>query len=129
MMSSIHQRLKQNYMKTHRDLHVWHRSIDFVTELYSATAQFPKHEMYCLVSQLRRAAISVPSNISEGASRKNLTEYRHFLYVALGSLSEIETQLTISRNLNYLNDAEFDSLLAERNVIAKMIINLKKTLV
>jgi len=115
-------------MKTHRDLRVWHRSIDYVTQIYCATAQFPKHELYSLVTQIRRAAVSVPSNISEGASRKNVTEYLHFLHIALGSLSELETQLIISRNLEYLSDSDFEILLTERDSIAKMIIKLKQTM-
>jgi four helix bundle protein len=107
---------------------VWKRSITFVTQIYSATSTFPKHELYSLVSQLRRAAVSVPSNISEGAARKNTTEYRQFLYIALGSLSELETQLIICRNLDYLSSSDFEFLLAERDTIAKMIIKLKQTM-
>jgi four helix bundle protein len=115
-------------MKTHRDLHVWHRSIDYVTAIYDATNTYPKHELYVLASQLRRAAISVPANISEGAARSHIGEYRQFIYIAIASLSEIETHLIISKNLNYLSEAQFQALIAERDIIAKMLVKLKQSL-
>lgn len=88
-------------MKTHKNLIVWQKSIDFVTKLYDETKSFPKEEVYGLISQLRRATISVPSNIAEGAARNTTKEYFRFLYIARGSASEIETPLLIAENLGY----------------------------
>ena len=89
-------------MKSHRDLDVWKRSIALVSEIYSATRAFPSEEMYGLVNQLRRAAVSVPSNIAEGAARDSQKEFLRFLSISIGSLAEMETQLLIAVNLNYL---------------------------
>lgn len=89
-------------MKTHKDLIVWQKSIDFVTDVYKLTSHFPREEIYGLTSQLRRAAVSVPSNISEGAARKTDKEYARFLVIARASAAEIETQLLIADNLGYL---------------------------
>lgn len=88
-------------MKTHKDLLVWQKSIDFVTGIYEFTSDFPSHEMYGLISQLRRASISIPSNISEGAARNSNKEFVRFLYIARASAAEVETQLIISENLGY----------------------------
>lgn len=88
-------------MKTHKDLLVWQKAIDFVTEIYKFTSDFPNHEMYGLTSQLRRASISIPSNIAEGAARNSDKEFVRFLYIARASAAEVETQLIISENLRY----------------------------
>ncbi len=93
-------------VKTHKDLEVWKVSVEFVTELYLLTNTFPKSELFGLTSQIRRAAISIPSNIAEGAARKNTREFIQFLYISLGSLSEIETQIIIAKNINYVNDIQ-----------------------
>jgi four helix bundle protein len=115
-------------MKTHRDLDVWKRSIQYVSSLYACTSKFPKEELFSLTSQIRRAAISVPSNISEGAARKSKAEFLHFIQIALGSLTEIEVQLIISKNLNYLNETQLADLLNERDILAKMLVRLKTVL-
>ncbi|MCP4216111.1 MAG: four helix bundle protein, partial [bacterium] len=81
-------------MRSHKDLKVWQEAVDFVVDIYNITKTFPKEELYGLVSQLRRAAVSVPSNIAEGAGRNTKKENNYFLYVAMGSLAEIETQHT-----------------------------------
>ena len=91
-------------MNTHRDLKVWQKSIDFFTKIYTETNNFPKTEIYGLISQLRRAAVSIPSNIAEGSARNTDKELLHFLYVSRASAAEIETQLLISKNLGFLND-------------------------
>jgi four helix bundle protein len=95
-------------LSTHKDLDVWKLSMNLVEMIYELTKSFPKEEQYGLKSQMRRSAVSVPSNISEGAARKGNKEYIQFLYIALGSLSELETQLLISIRLKYCdknNDA------------------------
>jgi len=115
-------------MKTHKDLEVWRRSLNFVTEIYLVTQSFPKSELYGLSSQLRRAAVSIPSNISEGAARKSPTEFKRFLYISLGSLSEVETQLLISKNLNYLSDENFESLIIEQGNIARLTQGLIRSI-
>ena len=97
-------------MKTHKDLDVWKNSIDLVGEVYRLTKAFPKEELFCLTNQLRRAAISVPSNISEGAARNQKREFIRFLRIATGSLTEIETQFQIAHLLHYIPDYEFNDI-------------------
>ena len=93
---------KENIVRTHRDLDVWKKSIDLVTLIYKYTAEYPKDEIYGLISQIRRCAMSIPSNIAEGSARTTKKDFSHFLSISLGSVAELETQLIISRNLNYL---------------------------
>ena len=107
-------------MKSHKDLVVWKNAISLVTAIYVASQEFPSSECYGLTSQIRRAAVSVPSNIAEGAARGSKKEFTRFLRIALGSLSEIETQLLIAANLTYLNDTE--ELDAEITQIRKMLL-------
>lgn len=102
-------------MQTHNDLNVWQKSIDFVVDIYMNTNSFPKEEMYGLTSHIRRAAVSVPSNIAEGYGRYSEKELIRFLFISLGSASEIETQLIISHRLKYLDNESFEKL--NRNVL------------
>ena len=113
-------------VKTHKDLDVWKKAMSFVTELYKITATFPKDERYGLTSQMRRAAVSIPSNISEGAARQSNKEFIQFLYIALGSNVEIETQLNIARNLNFINDETFEKMDEDQNEISRMLMGLIK---
>ncbi len=99
-------------VRTFQDLIVWQKAMDLVTEIYRVTQKFPKEEIFGLVSQLRRAAVSVPSNIAEGQGRLTEKEFRQFLGTARGSLSEVETQIIIANNLGYLNDSDSQSLSA-----------------
>ena len=103
-------------MNTHRNLLVWKKSIDFVTKIYKITEHFPKTEMYGLTSQLRRAAVSIPSNIAD-------KELVHFLHVSRASAAEIETQLLISKNLNYIEVSK-DHLTNDLIEILKMLTSL-----
>lgn len=112
-------------MATHKDLDVWKISMDFVVDIYKLTQSFPKEEKYGLTSQLRRAAVSVPSNIAEGAGRKGVREYIQFLYIALGSLSELDTQLIIAERLGY---GDTKKQLETINSIKSKMINLIKYL-
>jgi four helix bundle protein len=111
-------------LNSHKDLVVWQKSIEFVTKIYETTNNFPKEELFGLTSQLRRAAISIPSNIAEGFARKHNKELIQFLYVSLGSSVEIETQLLIAKNINYINDEIYLSLTNHLSEISKMIIGL-----
>jgi len=113
---------------THKNLEVWHKSIKYVTLIYKVTNSFPKEEMYGLTSQIRRCAISIPSNIAEGAARRSKLEFRQFLYIALSSGSELETQIIISRELNFINATSAGQLLDELSIIAKMVPGLIKSL-
>ncbi len=92
------------FTKCHEDLELWKTSILLVKEIYIVTKAFPQEEKYVLVSQMRRSAISIPSNIAEGAGRKSQKEFIRFLSISLGSLTELETQLIISKELNYIQD-------------------------
>jgi four helix bundle protein len=92
-------------MKTHKDLNVWKNSIALVKDVYEATANFPKNELYGIVSQIRRAAVSIPANIAEGSGRHYKKENIQFLFISQGSLSELETLLIISMELTFI-DAE-----------------------
>lgn len=111
-------------MKTHRDLDVWKKSISLVTTVYEITKGFPKEEVYGITNQIRRSAVSVPSNIVEGSARKGNKEYAQFLYISLGSLTELETQIIIARNLKYLSENDFESLMSNLKEIGKMLIGL-----
>ena len=113
-------------MKTFKDLDVWQMSVAFVTDIYLITKTFPKEETYGLVSQLRRAGISVASNIAEG-SKKGRKEFSHFIKISQGSGAEMETQLIIAKNLNYINANDFDKLITELESIMRMLTNLYKS--
>ena len=96
-------------IKIHKDLDVWKKSMDLVEGVYRLTKSFPDSEKYGLTNQMRRCAVSIPSNIAEGAGRNSKKEFKQFLYISLGSISELETQLIISSKLNYLkNKTLFD---------------------
>ena len=90
-------------MRSHRDLDVWKKSVTLVSEIYTVTRTFPPEEMYGLANQMRRAAVSVPSNIAEGAARDSQKEFLRFLSIAIGSLAEMETQVLIAKNLKFLD--------------------------
>lgn len=103
-------------IKDYRDLIVWQKSIELVVIVYKLTENFPKTELYGLASQMRRAAISVPSNIAEGQRRGSRKDFRHFLLTAFASGAELETQIEITKRLAFgqgFNYAELDNLLAE----------------
>jgi len=115
-------------IETYRDLNIWKLGIDLVKDTYRVTETFPKHELYCITSQMRRSAISIPSNIAEGFKRYHNKEYRQFLYVTLGSCAELETQVTIARELKYTPPEEEAALLEKLDHIGRMITNLLKKL-
>jgi len=114
-------------MKSHKDLDVWKRSIDLVTEIYEVTNKFPKAEIYGIINQMRRASVSIPSNISEGAARQHPKEFVHFMYIALGSTSELETQTIISEKLMFITSLESGKIQDDIKSIRKMLIGLIKS--
>lgn len=115
-------------IKSFRDLDVWKKGLEIVKDVYRMTGAFPRQETYCLTSQMRRAAISVPSNISEGFNRFQNREYKRFLYVALGSCAEMETQLEIASELGYVNVKQKQELLDKIDHESRMLTNLIKKL-
>ncbi|MGG1924302.1 four helix bundle protein [Chryseobacterium cucumeris] len=115
-------------MANFKELLVWQRSIDFVTEIYRTTEAFPKDEIYGLTSQIRRAAVSIPSNIAEGNSRRSKPDYSQFLKISRGSCAEVETQLIISKNLKFLNENEHLKLNEKIIEISKMLNGLINSL-
>ena len=113
-------------MKTHKDLNVWQESIKLVTLIYEKTRLFPKDELYALSSQIKRSAISIPSNISEGAARESNKDYLRFLFIAQGSISELDTQLIIAKNLNFLTGNDYAQIDRKLSEIRKMLVGLIK---
>ena len=111
-------------IQSYKDLIVWQRAMQLVKETYSVTRKFPKEELYGLTNQLRRAAVSVPSNIAEGQARQGTAEFRNFLSIARGSLAEVETQLLIARDLNYLSESEMTEILSTHTEVGKMLNGL-----
>ena len=109
-------------MKDHKDLDVWKQSMVLVEDIYALTKNFPSDEKYGLSSQIKRAVVSVPSNIAEGAGRKGDREFIQFLYIAMGSLSELETQLILANRLQFTNSVE--SYLSQIEKIKKMLFGL-----
>ncbi len=115
-------------IETYRDLNIWNLGIDLVKDIYKSTERFPKQEIYGIVSQMRRSAISIPSNIAEGFKRYHNKEYRQFLYITMGSCVELETQITISKELKYIQADTETILLDKLDHIGRMITNLLKKL-
>jgi four helix bundle protein len=113
-------------MKTHKDLNVWNKSMDLVQNIYEISSNYPESEKFGLVSQMRRSAVSVPSNIAEGAARNSTKEYIRFLYIALGSLSELETQILISTRLGYIHNYNDEGIIEIRKMLLSLIKKLKQ---
>jgi len=112
-------------IKSHKDLIVWQKSVQLSLAVYAMTNDFPQREIYALASQMRRAVVSIPSNISEGKARGTKRDFAHFLHMAYGSASELETQLLIARKLNYCNESKYietNSLLSEVSKMLRVII-------
>ena len=115
-------------MHNYKKLNVWISSISLVKNIYNLTRKFPKEEMFVLTQQLRRAAISIPSNIAEGAGRNSNAQFKNFLQISIGSCYEAETQLIISKELEYISEEELETISKELDSIMKMNHNLQKTL-
>jgi len=115
-------------VKSYRDLIVWQKSISLVKSVYTLTSCFPREELYGLTSQVRRSAVSVPSNIAEGCGRGTTKDYIYFLRISFGSLYELQTQLVIAGELEYVSDEMVGPILALSDEIEKMIAVLIKKL-
>lgn len=113
-------------LRNYKDLQVWQKAYQLCLEIYKATGEFPKHELYGITTQLRRAAVSIASNIAEGYGRKTTKEYIQFLYVAYGSICELETQVLLSGDLGYLSSDLLEKLqngIREVERMLKALIN------
>jgi four helix bundle protein len=111
-------------VNSYRDLLCWQKAMSLVTGVYKASGRFPKDEMYGLCSQIRRCAISIPSNIAEGYGRHATNDYIRFLQIARGSLFELQTQMEIASNLGYMEKDEFSALFELANEIERMVNSL-----
>lgn len=115
-------------MSDYKDLEVWKRSIEIVAEIYKLSRSFPESEKFGLTNQMRRAAVSIPSNIAEGSARHHSNDFIHFLRIADGSAAELETQLIISRKLGFADDIEtlLNEIIVVRRMLAALIKSLRK---
>ena len=114
-----------------RDFHklgIWQRSHQLTLDVYKVSKVFPKDELFGLTSQIRRAASSIPTNIAEGCGRASNKDYAHFLQIAIGSASEVEYELLLAHDLEYINDEAFNKLTSETIAIRKMIIKYQSEL-
>lgn len=115
-------------MRNFKELIVWQKSVDLVAEVYTITRGFPEEEKYALVNQMRRAAVSIPSNISEGHMRATKKDFKHFLTMARGSCAELETQFFIAEKLRYINLEKRDDILLRIEEVSKMLSSLSSKL-
>ena len=115
-------------MTSHKNLLIWQRSVAFVTDIYKILELFPRSEIYWLVDQIKRASVSIPSNIAEWSARWTENEQVHFFYIARGSLSELETQLLIARNLSFISEENYIKSESEIVIIGKMLTKLIQSL-
>jgi len=111
-------------IKSYRDLIVWQKSIYLVRNVYILTQKFPKEELYGLTNQMRRCAVSIPSNIAEGYGRNSTGDYKRFLQIAVGSLYELQTQIEISFQLKYLDENNLNSIISLCTEIDKILYSL-----
>ena len=109
-------------MSNFRNLLVWQKSMSLITKIYVSTKKFPKEEIYGLTSQIRRSSISIPSNIAEGFGRDSNKEYLRFLNVSIASLFELQTQLEIAKNIEYLTQEEYNNLYEDSREVERMLV-------
>jgi len=112
-------------LRSHKDLEVWQRAMDLASEIYAITAQFPKEEVYGLSMQARRCAVSIPSNIAEGAARNSTKEFIQYLHVSLGSVAELETQLLLAKKMSFMGENRSFDILEQ---VRKMLVGLLRAL-
>jgi four helix bundle protein len=113
-------------MKTFRDLFIWQKAMTLVTKTYQLTQHFPKEESFGLTSQMRRCAISIPSNIAEGFGRETKKEFSRFINIGYSSLFEFQTQIEIAKNINYLTEQNFKTLYDDTRELEAMIVSFSK---
>lgn len=111
-------------VKDYKDLKVWQKGIEIVDKIYAVTAGFPKDELYGLVTQMRKAAVSIPSNIAEGFVGHHTKEYKQFLHISLGSCAELDTQLIIADRREYLRSEDLEELAEDINHETRMLVSL-----
>ena len=114
--------------RSYRDLELWQRAMDLVVECYKAAKKFPERENYGLISQMQRAAVSIPANVAEGQGRQHRPEFSQHLFIAKGSLTELETHIQIAHRLNYLNDDEECLLLKRTGEVGRLLNGLLRFL-
>jgi four helix bundle protein len=119
---------KDPEIKSYRDLRAWQGGVDPVTEIYRETQSFPPQEIYGLTSQLRRAAVSIPSNIAEGHAREHTREFLNFISIAQGSLAEMQTQIEIAKRLKYFSEEKTERLLDQTVSLSKQLYSLRNAL-
>lgn len=115
-------------VRSYRDLIAWQKAMALAVTIYRVTEQFPQREQFGLSNQLRRAATSVPSNIAEGQGRASTNDYVHFLHISRGSLQELETQVLLAQQLNYLSVQESESVLTQSSEVSRLISGLISSL-
>jgi len=113
--------MASNQYKTHKDLLLWKKGVGLAVEVHRLALQLPKHELFGLASQLRRAAVSIPSNIAEGAGRRTTREFLSFLYIARGSWAELDTQLQLASELGYIGQTQLDSIRAHVDEVGRLL--------
>ncbi len=128
MKSASEQGVSEGAVRSHRDLKVWQIALDMTETLYRTTVNWLKAEQYGLVSQVRRAAVSVPANIAEGAGRRTPGEFMHFIDIARGSLAELETLLIIARRLGYIEEPSFRAIMDDLFELGRMTTGLLKSI-
>src|SRR6266511_5452496 len=114
--------------KSYRDLEVWQLAIAFARQIYEVTGSFPGDERFGLINQMRRAAVSIPSNIAEGQARSSTAEFQRFIAIAMGSVAELETQVLLSQDLGFLNQDQQQQLMPKLDQIGKMLRGLYRSL-
>jgi four helix bundle protein len=112
--------------KSYKELDIWKKGVEIVNQIYGLTSHFPKEELYGITTQMRRSAVSIPTNIAEGFVRYHNKEYRQFLYVALGSCAELETQIIVSLNQKYLSKKDSEELSEQLDHESRMLMNMIK---
>jgi four helix bundle protein len=115
-------------LKSYKDLNVWQKAYELCLKIYSITAQFPKEEKYGLTSQIRRSAVSIPSNIAEGYGRKTTADYIRMLYISYGSVCELETQILLAGDLGFIEKGQLDIRIREIAEVERMLKALIKSL-
>ena len=114
--------------RAHKNLDVWKRSIELSKMIYQITSSFPSTEQFGLISQMRRAVVSIPSNLAEGAARSGRKEFLQFINIAQGSLSELDAQVELSKELGFLDQKDYNDILAELKMISKQLFGLAKAI-